>query len=396
MKKIGVYGGAFNPPHLGHIKAAETVIDQMGLDLVVFIPTGDPPHKQLSQNAPKARDRVEMLTLATQGLPARISDIELARQGVSYSVDTLEGLSQMYPDDELYLLMGTDMFLSFEGWKSPERICSMCRIVAFYREKNDYKLEQRIYNQADTLRSTYDAQIEFVHNDFIEISSTDLRRLFIFGGADAYLDQKVADYIYKNGLYDTAENLKNLSDDRLRQACVELVDGGRAGHILGCEDQAVKLAKRWDQSIRLARRAALLHDVTKALKAEQQLILCEIYGIMVDEIEKKSFKLLHPKTGAAVAEAVFGAEPEVVRGILWHTTGRAGMTNFEKIIYLADYIEPTRNMDGIARLRELAFSDIDRAMLYALNMAIAELEREGKALHPNSVAAREYFKSIVQ
>ena len=152
------------------------------------------------------------------------------------------------------------------------------------------------------------------------------------------------------------------------------------------------LARRWGADEEEARRAALLHDCTKKLDREQHLEICRQYGIPLDPEEQREEKLLHALTGAAAARHQFGVSPQVESAIRWHTTGKADMTTLEKIIYLADYIEPTRDFCDLTELRELAFQDLDRAMLLGLTMAVHDLKKRGMAVHSNSVYARDYLK----
>lgn len=107
-------------------------------------------------------------------------------------------------------------------------------------------------------------------------------------------------------------------------------------------------------------RAAILHDCTKYLELDDQLRLCRQYGVELDELEQQAVKLLHAKTGACIARDIFGEPDEVYQAIFWHTTAKADMTLLEKIIYIADYIEPNRDFEGVEELRRLAYEDLDR------------------------------------
>ena len=123
MGKIGIYGGSFNPPHLGHTLAIREIAKKIGLDLVIVVPAAVPPHKALAAGSPDAETRMEMLRLALAGMDSvEISPMELQRSGPSYTADTVRILHERYPSDQLYLLMGTDMFLSFHEWFEPEVI----------------------------------------------------------------------------------------------------------------------------------------------------------------------------------------------------------------------------------------------------------------------------------
>ena len=125
--KIGIYGGTFDPPHLGHMEAARTALEQMNLDRLIIIPDCEPPHKDLAEEAATPQQRLEMAALMADGLGPRaeVSDLEIRREGKSYTADTVEALHETFPEDELWLLMGTDMFLTVQNWYQPERIFSM-------------------------------------------------------------------------------------------------------------------------------------------------------------------------------------------------------------------------------------------------------------------------------
>ena len=125
--KIGIYGGTFDPPHLGHMEAARTALEQMNLDRLIIIPDCEPPHKDLAEEAATPQQRLEMAALMADGLGPRaeVSDLEIRREGKSYTAETLEELHRLYPQDQFYLLMGEDMFLTVEHWYRPETIFSL-------------------------------------------------------------------------------------------------------------------------------------------------------------------------------------------------------------------------------------------------------------------------------
>ena len=147
-----------------------------------------------------------------------------------------------------------------------------------------------------------------------------------------------------------------------------------------------------DSVIKKTRVAALLHDCTKKLEMDEQLELCRHYDIPLCELEQKALKLLHSKTGAAIARDVFGVDEEVYSAICWHTTGRAGMTLMEKILYLADYIEPTRDFDGVDELRRACYEDIDAGLEMGLRMTVEEMYQRGNPVHPATLEALDDLK----
>ena len=389
MERIGIYGGTYSPPHIGHLKAAEYAIEACKLDRLLLIPTGVSPHKAMSAGATSA-DRLQMLRLSAAGIKgAEVSDMELNRAGRSYTVDTLGELKSLYPDAELVLLMGTDMFTSFLTWKEPERIMALATLAVFCRgEKGE---AERIDAQKSALEAM-GARIELVHNPVNAISSTDLRRMLIFGCADPFLMPGVGDYIRERGLYGTGKNRKNLSMEELEAEVVALLNPNRVAHVLGCRDCAVELAKRYGENEVDAARAGLLHDITKAIDGPLQLTLCAEYGIVLDTFSRSFPKTLHALTGSLVAERIFGENENVVSAICHHTTGRADMTLLEKIIYIADYVEANRDFPGVEEMRAMACTDLDRAVLMGLESAVAHVKRQGQGLAPATMEALEFLK----
>ena len=394
--KIGIYGGTFNPPHLGHVTAARAVFELLKLDRLLVIPAGLPPHKDLPDHSPTAAQRLEMTRLAAEqmGLDGKVEvvDMELSRAGKSYTSDTLAQLKERYPDDELWLLMGTDMFLTLQAWHAPEEILSLAGIAAFGRTEAD--TEELFSVQRDYLYKTYPQARIFTLTipGVIDVSSTELRQKLAAGEGGALLPPAVYGYILRQGLYGTNADLKHLSISQLRPVALSYLKHKRIPHVLGTEQEAIRLAERYGADVEKARIAALLHDCTKKLDMESQLALCDHYGIQLDELEQVSLKLLHSKTGAALARDVFGVDEEIYNAIWWHTTGHADMTLLEKIIYLADYIEPSRDFPGVDKLRSVCYKDLNEGLLLGLEMTIREMTDMGNPVHRATLEARDALK----
>ena len=389
---IGIYGGTFDPPHWGHITAARAAMEQLKLDRLVLIPDRVPPHKALPEGGASPEQRLEMAALAAAelGKRAEVSDRELRRSGPSYTADTLAALREEYPEDTLWLLMGSDMFLSLHTWREPERIMELARIAPFSREAADES--ETFAAQQSRLERAYGAQIRIVQNPEVrELSSTEVRAALAAGQGSDLLPPAVYGYVLREHLYGTHKALTGLTPDELRPIAMSYLKPKRMPHVLGTEQEAVRLVRRYGGDETQARIAALLHDCTKKLDMAQQLALCERYGIMLDELEQKALKLLHSKTGAAIARDVFGVEDAVYDAILYHTTGKPDMTRLEKIIYLADYIEPTRDFPGVDELRKTVYEDMDKGLLMGLTMTIQEMEEMGNPVHHLTRDARDYL-----
>ena len=394
--RIGVYGGTFNPPHLGHIAAARAVFETLKLDRLLLIPDRQPPHKPLPEDSPSPEQRLELTRLAGEqlGLGDRVEtlDLELHRSGPSYTADTLRAVHERYPDDELWLLMGTDMFLTLHTWHEPEQILALAGIAAFSRSQED--TEELFSRQQERLYRTYPSARIFTLSvpGMVEISSTQLRELLAEGGGGQFLAPAVYGAILRDGLYGTGEELTRLPPEKLRPTALSFLKHARIPHVLGTEQEAVRLALRYGADVDRARTAALLHDCTKRLEMDEQLALCAQYGIELDELEQQALKLLHAKTGAAVARDRFGVDDEIYSAIFWHTTGHADMTLLEKVIYLADYIEPTRSFPGVDTLRAACYEDLDKGLLMGLEMTVEEMKERGNPVHSATLAAIEYLK----
>ena len=394
--KLGIYGGTFNPPHLGHLAAAQFALDALNLDRLEFVPAAAPPHKTLPEGGPSAEQRLEMVELAADGLllpkKVSVSGMELHRPGKSYTADTLEQLQAADPEAELWLLMGTDMFLTLQNWREPEVITRLAGICTFARTQSDSG--ELLETQARYLQETFGARtcvLQLPH--IVDVSSTQLRELLAQGKGQAYLSSAVYGYIIRQGLYGVHYDLKQLPDRELRACSYSMIRAKRIAHVQGTEEEAVRLAQRWGADEEKARRGAILHDCTKYLTMEEQLQLCRKYGIVLDDLEQQAVKLLHAKTGACVARDVYGVSDDVYEAIFWHTTGKADMTLLEKILYIADYMEPNRDFPGVERLRTLAYQDLDQAVLAGCEMSIQEMKDRGLPVHPNTVRARDWLRS---
>lgn len=393
MARIGIYGGSFNPPHLGHIRAAMQTRSRLRLDEVLLIPDAIPPHKTLADGSPDAATRLELVRLAIEGFDGlSVSDIELRRDGPSYTVDTLRQLRTQYPEDELFLMMGTDMFLSFDCWREPEEISHMAQIVYMYRTQENATLTAQLHEKAAELERRFGTQTVFAQNDALDISSTQTRRLLFFDCGAQCLSEAVCARISREGLYGVGKECRGLSLEALMATCAPLYKPKRWQHALGCSETAAQLARRWGVPAADARRAGILHDVTKALTNTEQLALCSRHAIAVTESERQSPWLLHAHTAAWAAGEIFGEDATICEAIRWHTTGKADMTTLEKIVYIADYTEPGRDFPGVDDVRRVLEQDLDKGVLLGMEMSIRRLNEQGRPVEAASVEARDFLK----
>lgn len=190
MSKVGIFGGTFDPIHIGHLITAQSVREIRNLDKIIFIPAFISPHKS-DMKTSSAEDRLNMIKLAIEGIPFfDYSDIEIKKGGVSFTIDTLKELKKIY--DEMEFIIGYDNIFTFHSWKEPDEIMKMARIIVLKRKSSHPpQFEDKYYKKA-----------VFVQTRGIEISATDLRERVRKGLPINFLvPPKVMEYIYDHKLY---------------------------------------------------------------------------------------------------------------------------------------------------------------------------------------------------
>ncbi|MBR6243147.1 MAG: nicotinate (nicotinamide) nucleotide adenylyltransferase [Ruminococcus sp.] len=195
--KIGIYGGSFNPVHKGHVHLASEAAAKLGLDKVYFIPSKISPHRSTAEYVPE-KDRLAMLEIVCRSDERfEVSDYELRSDRVSYTIYTIEHFRRKFPGDELYLLVGSDMLLMFDKWRSYDRILEEAVLAVVSRQDGDIR---QLEKKAEELN--YPGRIIICSTDAVEISSSEIRRNIRENVFDTcYLDENVVKYIKSNGLY---------------------------------------------------------------------------------------------------------------------------------------------------------------------------------------------------
>lgn len=191
---ICLFGGTFDPPHIGHLIIAESILSDLDIDKIIFIPSSIPPHKPLHSYS-SASSRVEMLQISIKGTPAfQISDIELNRPGASYSVDTIKQIkSQMsLSKEELYFVIGSDSLVEFQRWKNPHEILSLAQVI----------IAPRSLFTKDMVKPEFLEQVQFLDTPQIDISSSMIReRVKEKKSIRYYVIPEVLEYIQEKRLY---------------------------------------------------------------------------------------------------------------------------------------------------------------------------------------------------
>ena len=369
--KIGVFGGTFDPVHQGHIELVKTAIEELDLDLLYVMPNGNPPHKEKEWDK---KHRLSMVKLAFRNIPkVKISDYEINKEEPSYTYETLTDFQKEHPDDEIYFLMGMDNLSYFPKWKHPEVICKLAKLVFFGRDGYEQTEED-----VKAIREQFGVKPTLIAFDW-DVSSTEIREEL---GKGTYIFHKlpflVYQYIIRNGLYGCLavgeydsyeEDLKNYIEEK------------RFLHSIGVAVTAYRMAIRYDEDPKLAYFAGLLHDIAKRMPLDKQLDLCKKIELHPDEVAYP--KMLHAPAGAGFVKKKYNIkDKKLLSGIRYHTMGHKDMTTFDKLIYMADYIEPCRDFDGVKELREATFENLDEAMIKGIDTTILSLVEEHLKISP--------------
>lgn len=395
MKKVGIMGGTFNPIHNGHLALAKEALVQFALDEVWLMPSKLPPHKSHFAMLSEAQ-RFELTKLASETDSRFVaSDFELQREGLTYTADTLELLNQEYPDTSFYFIIGGDSLLSFSHWRKPDRILALCTLLAAGRSG----IEGSAAGDAIlSLRKAYPyAKIEALQLGDYPISSSRIREAFYAGNSSEvkdFMPSSVYTYLTENKLYQA------VSYSELDEEMQLVLPRKRYLHSVSVAHLCAAYAAVNGLDCSVALTAGILHDCAKAYPDEVLLQECKKYGLPVSDTEQNNGYLLHGKVGAYYAKKHYYIRDErILNAITYHTTGREAMSEYEKIVFLADYLEPFRTQPTspeLNKIREIAFRDIDYAVYLVLENTMRYLTGQGKEIDEMTPRAYHYYKTLVE
>lgn len=400
MKKIGIMGGTFNPIHNGHLRMAQAAYEQYGLDEVWFMPSGNPPHKNKSDIV-SGEHRERMVKSALDGIPYfSFSDMELRRQGTTYTSETLQEIHREHPRHEIYFILGSDSLADLDQWHEPEVILKHCTILSAPR--GDMAAED-MAGMCREKGKKFGGKILPVRMEYVQISSENIRRRLAEGKSVLTIcPEKTACYIRLHGLYG-CPTLTLHATEKNRAEIINCLSATlrpkRYLHTLGVMETAAALGfchLDGQADIRRAELAGLLHDCAKYFTGDEMIGLCGKYDIELTETERANTALIHGKLGAFYARERYGVnDEEILSAIRYHTTGRPDMTTLEKIIYVADYIEPGRQMHslpyGLPEIRRECFRDLDKGLFMILSNVINYLQDSKNEIDEMSIRTYEYY-----
>jgi len=354
LKRIGIFGGTFNPIHNAHMLAAECARAALRLSCVVFMPVGVPPVKKMVETA---AHRLAMTKAAcASNADFHVSDYETSNDQISYSYNTCLAFTHQFPDADITFICGADAFMKIAKWRNYEELLSLVNFCIVTRPGI---MEGALDDFTTRIEKKYGKKISKVRIPALEISSADIRSRIAVGEKVRYLmpDEAVL-YAINNGLY-----MRKLQEPRAKARLKKDLSQNRYEHSLAVAEEAVRLARIYGVDEDLAYEAGLLHDCAKGMSPDGLPPDEAGYNIEFTEYEKSKPATIHAPLGAVRARTVYGVrDAQVLNAIRYHTIGRENMSMLEKIVFVADYIEPGRYEDESIRSARLAAdTDIDAA-----------------------------------
>ena len=365
--KVGILGGTLDPIHNGHIEIALKAMDVLGLDGVALMPAGDPPHKR---RVTDKADRLQMARLAAETHPGLYaSDVEIKREGRTYTVDTLTALSVERPDVEWTYIIGADTLNTLDSWREFPRVARLCAFAVINRPGCDVELARM---KAQAVTACYGTKVTMLPVSGPALSSTRIRQQVAAGEDIApYVPRSVADYIREKGLY-----LCDYSEAQILDRLRDMITFRRYTHTLGVADTAERLAPSCGVDPKRARLAGLLHDCAKSMPLEEMRKLVMENLPDWDEAELETRQILHAPAGMILARDMFGVrDAQILSAIRKHTVGAGDMSPMDALIYVS----------GLEKARKLADKDIYRAMLCCAELTAKHLRSRGQDIHPRTL-----------
>ena len=350
---ICVFGGAFDPPHKEHIRIAREVKEEFSFDNVVFLPSGNSPHKSLQT---PFYARVEMLSAALDGaFPIDLIENTFTERAYSYKVLPL--LKEKYGD--ITFLIGGDSLLALDRWRCPEEILKICSLTVVPRGADDLAELKAVASERMRRYGGNIVVSEKVRGE--SVSSTLIRAKVELGLDIPEVSEAVRSVIASRDLYHNYASYVSkvrsmLGEERWHHTCGVVLAGLRINENAGLSFEKVFLS-------------CLLHDCMKETRRIHP-------GVPEDTI---GTKVLHAFNGAEEAKVGFGiTDEEIIDAIRYHTTGRAGMTALDKLVYTADMVEElTRDFPGVDVLRKAAYRNLDEGFRLCIKSSYESLKKRG-------------------
>jgi nicotinate-nucleotide adenylyltransferase len=392
--KLGILGGSFNPVHLGHLYLADIAISSLNLDRVVFVPAFRSPFKlDAHEMESSVDDRLEMLAASIAGDPRlAIDNCEIKREGISYTVDTLEDIIARYmPEGKPVLIIGDDLAEDFLKWHDSERILQLAEIV--------------VARRMDSARLKLPYRYVCIDNDIINISSQKIRhnikkgnewRSLVPAGARVIIEDR---RLYGCN-YDivTKEDCSNTVIMKVESAVREALTPERFLHSRNTALLAYDMCRRYGVDPKAGYLAGIAHDFAKQIDNKLMLKLAKSDGMEIPDLFKDRPNLLHGRAAAVLLKERFSIHnKDVLEAVAVHTSGSEHMGSLAKIIYIADKAEVSRNID--TELKRMCYEDnrhckvdLDSILYVVLKKTVSKLQSRELNLSVDTLRLLERMK----
>lgn len=397
--RIGLYGGSFDPIHNGHLSIVRGALRSGAVDLVMVIPTARNPFKRgkVLSAAPYRYYMVKETIEAEINDPrVLVSDAEFFTEGISYTVNTLHYLTEKNKireiltnngieeekaaeDHTYFWLCGSDILPMFDKWYKANEIISMVSLLVASRPGDGIDID----DEKIRLNKAFGHEVPLLKFDIegVEASSSDIKR----SGDDKEIPETAREFIKEHALYnfkDVWEAVDDETANKFLDFAIELypiLRRKRLLHTLNTGLLSAHLALIHGADVNKALIAGELHDCAKELPEDEQRRLAQARcGDLFTD-----FKLLHSPAGATMAKERFGIEDEeILNAITYHTTGRGDMPTLDRIVYLADKIEPSRTYADLSEMRKVAEYDLTEAVKLCLGAVIDKFRKQDRSNHP--------------
>ena len=375
-KSLVLFGGSFDPPHIGHAEIVQALLAELSPDVLVVMPTGNPPHKAQNLYVPVS-DRLKMAELAFGGIDrVQISGYEIQKSEPCFTIDTIKWIKKQYPEHDITIAIGSDEANNFDSWRDFDGILALAKVAVFHRVGEAVNTDERFFHLCA---------------DISAVSSTQIRDLFLQGNfktAQEFITNEVYDYIVQSGLY------------------ILLLSEKRVLHSRNVADMSARLARIHSADEGLAFKAGLYHDIAKEQDFVEMLQKVEKFVLttgksrgIIHSVEYWGdyFNVLHAFAGAEDVSAKYfhllDESEDAVNAIRYHTSGRANMSLLEKIVFVADAVEVGRKYYGADEFRQVALTDIDRAAALILKRTLSRLKKYNIKIFPLTTEAYSFYKN---
>ncbi|MFV0520589.1 MAG: nicotinate (nicotinamide) nucleotide adenylyltransferase [Lachnospirales bacterium] len=391
--KMLIFGGTFDPIHMGHLIIANRIKEKYHFSKVFFLPSGMPPHK--ANTFSDKEDRLTLLKLAIQDNPSfEVLDLEIKKDGYSYTIDTIEEIEKRYNYPDITFLMGADMFMTINTWKRHSELLDKIDIIVASRsEPNMKQLKKQI-------KKEHNIKIKFFNDIETNISSTYIRdKIKMYESVKYLVPSTVEKYIIRNNLYLDQEDI--IFNKIMNESSLNLTSNRRL-HIDGVIQMALEIGAYHEIPFEKIRIAAGAHDIAKDYSLDE----CKKYivenDIEVDPRATDDFRLMHGHIASKMLENMYDIkDDDVLLAVKNHTFGRKNMSDLELLISVADAVEPNRSfseddrltMDNIKEVAKISLSDAYFFKLDFFRNKFAYKSTENNSLN-NEVY--EYYKNLYE